>query len=898
LVGKTVLHYTITRALGSGGMGVVYEADDAKLGRKVALKFLPPDVARDRPALERFQREARAASALNHPNICTIYAIEEANGEHFIAMELLDGDSLDRRVANTPLSLDGLLDIGIQVADALDAAHQRGIIHRDIKPANIFITRDGRAKILDFGVAKVAAGRGPSTALGAGDAATVLADAAEAQLTGPGMAVGTIAYMSPEQARGDEIDTRSDLFSLAAVIYEMATGQPAFKGRTSAVIFQQILSGTPDAPRDLNPALPFKVDDVILKGLEKDRDLRYQTAAELRGDLKRLKRDASAGKLKNGSGTRSDDPERTTPGVLSRPISSGAVIAAEVKRRKGLVTIVLLAFAGMFIAAIYGVYTVVRQDSATATPPPAAANLEITRVTTSGQATGCGSISPDGKTVVYCDFGGELFAVQVATGSSVSLGRNAGMTTFSNDGNYVYVSMSTDEYPQGVLMAIPVFGGEPRRILRDISGVPGISPDGTRLAFLREFPKERRVGLMIADASGGNVRQLTSRDETGFSWQGVAWSADGKWISAAQNTARDRFSMRPVVVNAETAEVRPLNTRTWLIVGRTAWLPGNRLLFPAMERVNGPYQFWIADLAGGDARRITNETRGFGNASVGVTADGLTIATVPWVIISNLFETNADATAPLVQWTSGVRRDGETMAPLSQGRVYYDSSDGTDSGVWSLDTPGGRPRRLTQDIAGGISVPSDGRFLLFHAIADERMSVNRVQPDGTGKTVLISGTATHGARVSPDGRWIYFTSNGSLMRMPSDGGPAVPVGTGQGFDLVRHVSPDGRRLLVSRIEDSNLSIVDASTGQVVTTLTVGYSSLAWGRSDDVLAYLDDDEKGVENLWELPLAGGKPRQLTKFTTGRTFGFAYSPDRKRLFLSRGTRTGDVTLIRGFR
>src|SRR6185436_8691132 len=236
----------------------------------------------------------------------------------------------------------------------------RGIIHRDIKPANIFVTREGRAKVLDFGVAKVTS---------RGEAATAMAGAADVQLTGPGMAVGTIAYMSPEQARGDEIDARSDLFSLAAVLYEMSTGQPAFKGKTSAVIFQQILSGTPDAPRDLNPELPLKVDDVILKGLEKDRDLRYQTAAELRGDLKRLKRDASAGKLV------------TTPaaGTSVRPISSGAVIAAEVKRRKGIVAIVAVVFIGVFIAAIYGVYAVVRQNTGAALPAATAANLDIKR---------------------------------------------------------------------------------------------------------------------------------------------------------------------------------------------------------------------------------------------------------------------------------------------------------------------------------------------------------------------------------------------------------------------------------------------------------------------------------------------------------------------------------------
>jgi Tol biopolymer transport system component len=896
LIGTTVLHYTITRALGSGGMGVVYEAADARLGRKVALKFLPPELARDTPALERFQREARAASALNHSNICTIYAIENTGGEHgvpFIAMELLDGESLDRRMASraqSPLNLDTLLDIGLQCADALDAAHQRGIVHRDIKPANIFITREGRAKILDFGVAKMSR---PSTAPGAGDAATELAPAAELQLTGPGMAVGTIAYMSPEQARGEEIDARSDLFSLTSVLYEMSTGRPAFQGRTSALVFRQILDGAPEPPAALNPALPQKLEDVILKGLEKDRDLRYQTAAELRGDLKRLKRDASAGKL----------TAAMPAGTGARPASSGAVLVAEASRRKGLVALALTVFAAILAAAIYGLYAVVTQDSSTATMPPPA-TLDIRRVTTSGQATGCGSISPDGKTAVYCNFGGELFAVQVATGSSVSLGRLSGATAFSPDGNYVFVSTSTDEFPDGLLVAIPVFGGEPRRILTDITGLAGISPDGTRIAFLRQFPKERRVGLLVADAFGRDVRQLASRsvDEGAFSWPGVTWSPDGDWISVPQDVGGDQFHMRPVIVNAESGEVRALGSETWLLVGRTAWLPGNRLLFSAMERVNGPYQFWIVDLAGGPARRITNETGGFGNASVGVTADGSAIATVPWAITSNLFETNADATTPLVQWTSGVRNEGESIAALARGRVYYESNDGADVGLWSLDSPGGRPHRLIPGTAGGVSTPADGRFVVLHVIEDRQIRIVSVRPDGTGATELTRGTDEYGAVASPDGRWIYFGSKQGLMRMTPEGRARTVIGKGLGYLL--DVSPDGRRLLVTVTAApelqarTGLAIVDAESGVVLTAVDLAHDTLKFGRSAEVLAYLIRDDKGVENLWERPIAGGTPRQLTTFTTGRTFNFAYSHDRRRLFLARGTRTGDLTLIRGFR
>ena len=887
--GRTILHYTITRPLGSGGMGVVYEAQDAKLGRKVALKFLPPDLARDRPALERFQREARAASALNHPNICTIYAIEEAEGEYFIAMELLDGESLDRRIANSPLSLDGLLDLGIQVSDALDAAHQRGIIHRDIKPANIFVTRDGRAKVLDFGVAKVADRGRP------GDAATELATPREAQLTGPGMAVGTVAYMSPEQARGEDVDTRTDLFSLAAVLYEMSTGRPAFTGKTSAVIFHQILSETPAGPRDLNPSLPFKVDDVILKGLEKERELRYQSAAELRGDLKRLKRDANAGKLTAAM------PVAATPGQPT-PISSGAVIAAEVKKRKGLVALGAIAFAGLVVAAAFGISAALNRRAPDSPAPANGANLEIRPITRSGLATGCGSISPDGRFVVYCNFAGELFTVQVETGSELSLGRHAGGTTFSPDGNYVYVFSDSEEHPEGELLKIPTLGGEPQRILADIASTVGLSPDGTHVAFLREFPRENRIGLMISDVSGNNVRQLVSRSTEGggFATVGVSWSPDGRWISATQDFERDRFTMRPLAINVDTGETRTIGTDAWLYVGRTAWLPGERILFSAMERVNGPYQFWIADLAGSPPRRITNETRGFGNLSVGVTADGTTIATVPWIITSNLFETNADATAPLIQWTTGTSDDGKAMAPLSKGRVYFDSSDGTNTSVWSVDAPGGLRRRLTNETAGAPSVPSDGRFVVYVTISGRQLQIKRVQPDGTGQTTLVPNAGPTSGFVSPDGRWVYFTSREGLMRIPADGGQATIIS--KDIASIFDVSPSGRRLLVEPPHEStgkySLAIIDADSGKVLQANVPYAETMAWGRSEDVLAYLERDDTGVENLWECTIADGRTRQLTKFISGRTSRFAYSPDRKRLFLARGTRTGDVTLIRGFK
>jgi serine/threonine protein kinase/Tol biopolymer transport system component len=886
-------------------MGVVYKAEDTELGRFVALKFLPEEVAADPQALERFRREARAASALNHPNIGTIYEIAQQDGRPFIVMEFLEGATLKHRIGGRPLELELLLDLAIEIADALDVAHAKGIIHRDIKPANIFVTSRGHAKVLDFGLAKVTstiAGvtRADRTAtLGAGS--DQKSDHQSDQLTSPGTALGTVLYMSPEQVLGKELDARTDLFSFGSVLYEMATGVLPFKGDSSGAIFDEILHKDPADPTRLNVELPAELRQVVHKAMEKDRDLRYQSAAEIRADLKRLKRDTSSGHVKAGSGSQRAVPVSGSNEVAPTPSGSAAVEVPAAKR--GLSKPILIAAILILAVLGFGAYKLLRRPHEFNLQ-----NMQITKLTDSGKAE-LVAISPDGREVVYVLADGEqrsLWVRNVATKSDVQVLSPSTMNfysvNFSPDGNYIYFVRSENRSTFGDLYIMPVLGGTPRQVTRSLTAGLSFSPDGKQFAFLRGDSQSGKIAVWIANAGGGGERLLATLPPGAF-FYGTAWSPNGKTIvaSAVQFIEEIKFALTAIQVADGSA--KELYSSSTDQIGRPVWMPdGEALLVPMGAPGGNSHQLWILSYPGGKKRRFSNDLADYGTG-IDLTRDGQTLAAIQRTELSHIWIAPQGQTAQAKQITFGETAD-ESVVPASNGKLLV--RDVANELALLMNSDGSQRTPLVPEVHSLGSLARCGeRYFVYDALGGTKVALWRIDTDGSNLTKL--GDDLVFPACSADGKWLFYSSTQGtkFYRRSTEGGDAreIAIPNQVGAPTLQ-VSPDGK-MVAYLYEDSGpasheqLAVIPAEGGVPVHLfpLTEDTNTFHWspdGKSIEFVLTV----KGAGNIWEQPVAGGPRRQLTTFTSGLIFDFNWSPDGKQLFLAKGERNSDVILISNFR
>jgi serine/threonine protein kinase len=920
--GQIIDSYEVMSFISRGGMGEVYLAEDKRLGRKVALKLLPATFTTDEDRLRRFEQEARAASALNHPNIITIYEIREAAGSHIIATEFVEGETLRHLLSRSALTLSEALNIAIQVADALSAAHKAGIIHRDIKPENIMVRPDGYVKVLDFGLAKLSEQATPAVA----------AEAPTIQVrTGSGIVIGTAGYMSPEQARGLGVDHRSDIFSLGAVMYEMLARRKPFEGDTPSDTLAAILKTDPPPLARVAPGLPSELVRIVNKSLRKDREERYQVVKDLWLDLKALKQELEfQDKLDRSVDSRDDVATAFLPGEstanLSKPekTSSNSVITflsgglrnkhpSNEKFRAALAVAILMIIVVAFGTAIYRWLT--RKE-----PVAHFWDVRLTRLTNSGNAIDA-TISPDGKYIVYVlsDRSRQsLFIRQVSTANDKEIVPAAPVgffgITFSPDGTELYYAIKSN-LSAGTLYRVPVLGGIPVKILDRIDAPVTFSPDGKQFALIRgNYPNEGESAIVIANIDGSGERNLVVKKAPQrfypIFFTGPSWSPDGKIIAASLMTVGGHTKVLGFSV-ADGSE-KELTPGSWEFASRVEWMPDMTGLLVVAGDTPVNAMLWYINYPDGRTRRVTNDLNSY--RTIALTQDGTKLASVQSQGIVNLWlvpdgDVKKAVRLPTGNVSSFFTSTGSNVAWATDGRIVYVSNEGGNADVWIADPDGNNRKQLTASVNTDVSpvVSADGKYIVYVSWENGRKNVWRMNLDGSNPVRLTSGLSDAFPSVSPDSRWVIYTALGgvkpTLWKVSIDGG--TPVGVTDHSATTSAISPDGRYIAFSYPESrdpfappNRVAIIPFEGGPIEKTFEVPatgtvLSVLQWAHDGKSLLY-SVTLSNVTNIWKQDIDGGSPEQITDFKDLLMTGFAWTRDGKQLACSRGSLVRDAILV----
>jgi eukaryotic-like serine/threonine-protein kinase len=903
LAGKEISHYKIIRLLGAGGMGEVYLAQDTKLRRKVALKLLPPQFEADTERKKRFEKEARAISALNHPNIITIHEIEEAENTSFMATEFIDGQTLRERIAEKPFPWQEAVKIAIQVAGALDSAHSVGIIHRDIKPGNIMIRRDGIVKVLDFGLAKL-------TAPDSGDFET-------RDQTAPHRVMGTINYMSPEQALCERIDTRTDIFSFGVVLYEMLTGDLPFAGASDKAIYKATIHKTLPSVCESNDEIPATLDQIVKHALEKNRDVRYQTFADLGADLKSLLRASQTDSLDyvitNKTGLQTD-PNKNPP-----PTNSNEVIVSA-SRKPALWLIVALLILGLAVG-VYWKYFYVRR--------PAVNNFQSIKLdvlTAHGLARSV-AISPDGKYIAYAkdeDGKQSLWLRQTASAGDTQI-VPPGQTKydflrFSRDGNFLYFVGSEGAGQPSSLYQITTLGRNQRKLITGVDSQISFSPDGTNIAFIRV--SEGDNSIIIAGEQGGNERILVTRKDPKVYGDEVSWSPDGKLIAVPTLTRGATYAggMAVVDVAAGNETPIPLKEEKLLRISQLAWVNDGRGLIytPYAADMGQRYQVRYAAYPSGDVQNVTNDLSSYEDFSL--TADSQTMVAVQRQYSMGIWLTLEDDFSSTVSINSKTAADdGERgITWTKDGKIVFVSSEGGAQNIWRMDADGSNPTPLTKDYTFGKMLPSlsiGGDSVTYFSRAVDLATKELLpgntffQMDSEGQNVrrVVENNDAAFAAASANQDWVVYTSRADgkfrIWKVPLKGGDAVqltdvdsisPVISSDGKSVAYFIREKGKPLklgIISIVGGDPLKTFEAPA----TTNTA--AGLAWNKTGNGILFVNTLGT-TSNIWMQPLDGAKPTPLTAFKEFQIAQFALNPQGNRLAVARGSRNRDIVLIKNLR